>query len=298
MERRRVAIVGLGNVGRAALEAVRAADDLELAGVVRRRPAPLPGDGSVQVVGSIEELEAVDGAVVGAPTRLVGEVAQDLLARGISTVDSFDLHGEPMLAHRQRLGAAATGGGSVAVVGAGWDPGSDSVIRALFSAMVPEGAASTTFGPGLSMGHTVAARAIPGVDDALSFTHPAGDGVHRREVLVRLAPGSDPEQVRAAIRRDPYFASDETEVRFVDDLAPHRSLAHGVRIERRGRSAGVEGQRLRFEMRIENPALTAQMMVAGLRAAFRQAPGAYTLVELPPIDLLPGARSRWVHALV
>ena len=40
MQRTRVAVVGLGNVGRGAAEALAASPDFELAGVVRRRAQP------------------------------------------------------------------------------------------------------------------------------------------------------------------------------------------------------------------------------------------------------------------
>ena len=67
---------------------------------------------------------------------------------------------------------------------AGWDPGTDSVVRTLLEAMAPKGHTYTNFGPGMSMGHTVAVKAIPGVKDALSMTIPLGTGIHRRMVYV------------------------------------------------------------------------------------------------------------------
>ena len=50
-------------------------------------------------------------------------------------------------------------------------------------------------------------------------------------------------------------------------------------------------------MRINNPALTAQVMVCAARAALRMAPGAYTMPEIAPIDLLPGDREKWITKL-
>ncbi|MDE6681011.1 MAG: diaminopimelate dehydrogenase, partial [Muribaculaceae bacterium] len=34
------------------------------------------------------------------------------------------------------------------------------------------------------------------------------------------------------------------------------------------------------------------------RASFRLQPGAYTMIEIPPIDLLPGDRDNWIGRLV
>jgi diaminopimelate dehydrogenase len=51
-------------------------------------------------------------------------------------------------------------------------------------------------------------------------------------------------------------------------------------------------------MSINNPALTAQMLVSAARASMRQRPGAYTMIEVPVIDLLPGDRDQLIAHLV
>ena len=62
--------------------------------------------------------------------------------------------------------AAAAGhlcqkGNACAIVSAGWDPGADSIVRALMLACVPRGITHTNFGPGMSMGHTVCVKSNP-----------------------------------------------------------------------------------------------------------------------------------------
>lgn len=47
-------------------------------------------------------------------------------------------------------------------------------------------------------------------------------------------------------------------------------------------------------MSINNPALTAQVLVCTARAAMLQRPGCYTLIEIPVIDLLYGDRDELV----
>ena len=44
------------------------------------------------VVKDIKELKDVDVAVLATPTRSVEEYAKEILAMGINTVDSFDIH--------------------------------------------------------------------------------------------------------------------------------------------------------------------------------------------------------------
>ncbi|MEG0457132.1 MAG: diaminopimelate dehydrogenase, partial [Oscillospiraceae bacterium] len=69
---------------------------------------------------------------------------------------------------------------TVSIVSAGWDPGSDSIVRTLLEACAPKGITYTNFGPGMSMGHTVAVKALEGVKKALSMTIPLGTSIHRR----------------------------------------------------------------------------------------------------------------------
>ena len=56
---------------------------------------------------------------------------------------------------------------------------------------------------------------------------------------------------------------------------------------RKGVSGQTHNQLFKWEMRINNPALTSQVMVAAARASMKQQPWAYTMIQLPIIDLLP-----------
>lgn len=294
MKKKRLAIVGYGNIGRFTLDAVEAAPDFEIAGIVRRNPADrgdIPAE--IPVVGSIKDLEDVDVAVLATPTRSVEEHANEILAMGINTVDSFDIHTQ-IPALRKRLDEKAKSGNAVSVLSAGWDPGSDSVIRALLEAVAPKGITYTNFGPGMSMGHTVAVKSKEGVKDALSMTIPLGTGIHRRMVYVELLPGYELETVAKSIKEDPYFASDETHVMAVECVDDLKDMGHGVNMVRKGVSGKTHSQRFEFDMAINNPALTAQILVACARATFRLDPGCYTMIEIPVIDLLPGDRDQWI----
>lgn len=298
MKKIRAAVVGYGNIGHFALEALEAAPDFEVAGVVRRDPSKresIPTD--IPVVADIRELNDVDVAILATPTRKVEEYARETLALGINTVDSFDIHSQIPQLHRS-LGKVAEENGKVAVISAGWDPGSDSVVRTLLEAIAPKGLTYTNFGPGMSMGHTVAVKAIEGVKAALSMTIPTGTGIHRRMVYVELLPGYELEKVAAAIKADPYFASDETHVFEVESVDDVKDMGHGVNLVRKGVSGKTQNQLFEFDMKINNPALTGQVLVCVARAAMRQRPGCYTMIEIPVIDLLPGDRDRWIRRLV
>ncbi len=302
MKKIRVAVLGFGNVSREAVKAIRTSPDMELAGVVLRNPAKIPGVKrqvpDSPVVKDISELDRVDVVILGIPSRAVPEMAKKYLKMGLNTVDSYDIHGESILNLKQSLDAVCKNTQRVAVISAGWDPGSDSVVRALMESIAPRGLTYTNFGPGMSMGHTVAVKAIESVEDALSITIPKGQGLHKRMVYVKLKPGTDFEKVKDTILRDPYFAHDETHVFKVADVKSLIDMGHGVHIERKGVSGETHNQRIEFKMSVANPAATAQVMVSAARASMRQAPGCYTMIEIPPLDYLYGDREQLILRLV
>ena len=160
MKKIRAAVVGYGNIGRFTVEALQAAADFEIAGIVRRqgnkeKPAELA---DYEVVSDIRELKDVDVAILATPTRSCEEYARQILPLGINTVDSFDIHTD-IRGYRERLMALNKETGTVSIIAAGWDPGSDSVVRTLLQSLAPKGLSYTNFGPGMSMGHSPWVRA-------------------------------------------------------------------------------------------------------------------------------------------
>lgn len=298
MKKIRAAVVGYGNIGKYVLDALLAAPDFEVAGIVRRNIQEIPEElKNYEVVSDIRKLNTVDVAILCTPTRSVKSYATEILALGINTVDSFDIHTQIPELHRY-LDEVAKKYNKVSVISAGWDPGSDSVVRALLEACAPKGITYTNFGPGMSMGHTVAVKAIEGVKAALSMTIPTGTGIHRRMVYVELEKGQSFEEIAQKIKTDPYFANDETHVLQVECVDALLDMGHGVNLTRKGVSGKTQNQLFEFDMKINNPALTGQILVSAARAALRQQPGCYTLIEMPVIDMLYGERSELIKHLV
>ena len=298
MKKIRAAVVGYGNIGKFVIESLITSPDFEIAGIVRRNTSIIP-DAIKQfnVVSDIDQLEDVDVAILCTPTREVPKYAKEYLAKGINTVDSFDIH-TSIADLITELEPIAKQHNTTAIVSAGWDPGSDSIVRTLMQAAAPKGITYTNFGPGMSMGHSVAARSKDGVKNALSMTIPLGTGIHRRMVYIELEDSYDFNEVAKSIKEDPYFASDETHVIKVDSVDEVRDMGHGVTMVRKGVSGMTQNQRFEFNMSINNPALTAQILVGVARASFKQAPGAYTMIDIPVINLLPGERIDLIKHLV
>ena len=159
MKKIRAAVVGYGNIGHYTIEALEASPDFEIAGVVRRqgsqdKPQALA---NYEVVDDISKLKNVDVAILATPTRSCPEYAERITSLGINTVDSFDIH-TSILDYRTQQMANNKKTNTVSVISAGWDPGSDSIVRVLMESLAPKGLTYTNFGPGMSMGHSVCVR--------------------------------------------------------------------------------------------------------------------------------------------
>lgn len=302
-----VAVHGLGNIGRHVIDCLTCASDFKCLGVIRR--ASSLGTQELERRGlpdfaSIDDLIAAKGkpdvVILCGPSRSVPDDAAFYLAKGIRTVDSFDVHSDiPQLV--TRLDPIAKSNNTACITASGWDPGTDSVMRTLFEAMTPVGTTFTNFGRGRSMGHSVAARAIPGVADATSITIPIGGGRHSRLVYILAKENYSFEQIKKDLAADPYFMYDPLDVRQVfspEEMAAVADNSHGVLMERIGASGRTSNQHLVFDMKIDNPALTSQILVSCARAVTKMAPGCFTLIDVPPIYLLPGDRIKNIARLV
>lgn len=293
MQNIRVAIVGWGNVGRYCKYVIDETADMELAGVVRRASSLSVVDADLEdvtVVSDIKELGKIDVALVCVPSRLAGDKVVQLLEQGISTVDSFDIH-DQIIETKKRLDKIAKSNSAVSILGAGWDPGSDSVVRCLMQIVCPHALTTTTFGGqngGRSMGHTAAVKAIAGVKDAVSLTLPNGAGLQKRLVYVALEEGADFTQIADLIRQDAYFINDPTDVVAVNDVSKYDTLNHGGEIERR-----YDDILQRYQVEGINPLMTANVLVSSARAAYRakisEQFGAYTMIERPLVDFIAGS---------
>ena len=277
-------VIGYGNIGRYVVEALQVAPDFEIVGIVRRNAAEVPEElHNYKVVSRLQDLEGVQVAILCTPTRSVEHYATEALRLGINTVDSFDIHTQTVDLHRT-LGEVARKHQAVSIMS--------------LEACAPKGLTYTNFGPGMSMGHTVAVKAIEGVKAALSMTIPTGTGIHRRMVYIELQEGYLFGEVAQQIKNDPYFINDETYVLQVEKVDDLLDMGHGVNLTRKGVSGKTQNQWFEFNMRINNPALTAQIMVSSARASMRQQPGCYTLIEIPMADLLYGEREELIGHLV
>lgn len=299
MEIIRIGILGYGNLGKAVEKMVKEHPDIELAGIYSRRKLNHP------------LAKPVDRLCVGEPIDvliLCGGSATDLpqqtpeYARLYNVVDSFDHH-QQIRTHYKRVDEAAKKGRKLALVSCGWDPGLFSIMRALFTSILPESNVFTFWGRGISQGHSDAIRRIKGVKDARQYTVPlesameaakmymAGGShlepgkMHRRECYVVAEAQADLERIAKEIKTMPdYFADYETTVHFITQEklhAEHSGFPHGgTVIGVRPGSTGI------FQLNLSsNPDFTAGILISYSKAVYRMWKegeiGCRTVLEIP-----------------
>ncbi|HHV94290.1 MAG TPA: diaminopimelate dehydrogenase [Firmicutes bacterium] len=309
----RIGIVGYGNLGRGVEQAVRQNPDLELAAVFTRRP-PDQIHSQAQVLPVEKSWDFRDKIDV---MVLCGSSANDLPEQGplfasqFNTVDSYDLHAR-IPEYFERIDAAAKEGGNLSLIAAGWDPGLFSLARVLFNSILPKGKTYTFWGKGVSQGHSVAVRRLPGVKQAVQYTVPVPETIerirkgetpeltareqHQRICYVVPESGADRAAIETAIKTMPgYFADYDTTVYFITEeefAASHTGMPHGGFVITTGTTGG--GYRQQAELRLElanNPEFTGSVLAACARAVYRLRregkTGACTMFDLPVGYLSP-----------
>ncbi|TKS61267.1 MAG: putative diaminopimelate dehydrogenase [Nitrospira sp.] len=298
----RLAVVGFGKVGRVCAELISLSHDLSVAAIVRRAASvegKLPETlRSIPVTTHIGQARDVDAALLCVPTNAVEETAEQILRRGIPIIECAKLQGAALHAHKEAMHKLAIHHKTPAIVGAGWDPGALSVFRSWFALLAPGGITETRHHTGSSLRHTTMALSVTGVKDALCAEVRAVDGRLQRYVYVELQEGTDPEMVAQAIRADPLFLGEDTQVFPVESLAALEQEGRGVVLDRRGSPGRFGHQHLLLEARFDETVLTAQVMLGAARALPQLEPGVSCLLDIP-LNLLWGehaeqAERRWL----
>lgn len=310
MSKIKVGIVGYGNLGRGAEQAITQNDDMELVAVFTRRDPSSVAiatdsaqvchlDEAVQFKGEIDVMLLCGGSATDLPEQVPA------LAEHFTTVDSFDTHAL-IPKFFDEVDTAAQAGGNVSVISVGWDPGLFSLNRLLGEAVLPQGETYTFWGEGLSQGHSDAVRRIEGVKRGVQYTLPIEEAVnrvrsgenptlttrekHARVCYIVVDEGADQKAIEKTIVTMPnYFADYDTTVHFIDEAtfeAEHTGMPHGGFVIRSGESAQDDKQIVEFSLKLgSNPGFTSSVLVAYARAAYRLAQkgatGAHTVFDIP-----------------
>jgi diaminopimelate dehydrogenase len=125
------------------------------------------------------------------------------------------------------------------------------------------------------------AKSVVGVKDARCTEVRTTDGRLQRYVYVELEQGVNADRVAEAIRADPLFLGEETQVFPVESLASLEEAGRGVVLDRRGPPGRLSHHHFLIEARFDESVLTAQVMLAAARSLPQLEPGAYALTDIP-----------------
>lgn len=217
----KAAIAGYGNLGKSLRRAIENSDDYALVGIFSRRSLNLPL--YLPLGGAAAYANCIDVLFLAFESSSLPLLAPAV--KYFDTVDSFDIH-QKAEEYAQRLNEVKPN--TLSLYGAGWDPGLLSIIR---SAATLCGKPVTTWGKGVSQGHSNALRRINGVTDGVEVTLPVGLGKHKRLCYVCCDKALQ-ERIEGEIRQIPcYFEGQDVEVRFCTKQQVER-------IKREGSHAG------------------------------------------------------------
>ncbi|NMB46178.1 MAG: diaminopimelate dehydrogenase [Firmicutes bacterium] len=303
----RIGIVGYGNLGRGVEKAISQTSDMELVAIFTRRPPD-----QIQTTGNLVSAANIDHYQSDIDVMILcGGSSTDLPEQGplyatqFNTVDSFDFHAR-IPAYFAKIDQAAKGGGNLSLISTGWDPGLFSLARLLFASVLPAGKTYTFWGKGVSQGHSVAIRRIPGVRHAVQYTVPVPDTIdkirqgmtpaltpreeHLRICYVVAEPQADLAQIESTIKTMPgYFADFDTTVHFITEeefANNHTGMPHGGFVIRTGTTGDGHQQQTEFRLTLEsNPEFTGSVLTAYARAVYRMRQagetGARTVFDIP-----------------
>lgn len=274
MNRRQLAIIGYGRLGRACAAAVAESQDFALAGIVVRVGAG-GGELGIQapVVEHVRDLERVTAALVCVPVAVATGVVRDLLQERIPIVECAMFEGNALERYYQAIAEVAKHHRVPAVVGAGWNPGMLPLFLRAFEILVPKGTTMFSAGPGLKLHHTEALRGVSGVKGALATELRSADGEIERYVYVELSGGTTLETARAALALDPLYSGDRTQVFAVDSIAALEAEGAGIVAERRGTSRSGAHQNMLLEARFDPMTFAARVMLDAVRKLPALGPG-------------------------
>ncbi len=329
----KVLLVGFGNVGRSIMKILPQYPDMEMIGIVTRRPADVSKELKGVDIYRLNQPKAylrcgADVAIMCGGSKNDLPMQTPFFAHDFNVVDSFDTHGhigpyvdketgQPMLGHLETVDIICRQSKHTGHIGIGWDPGTFSLMRALFGVGMAGYNVNAFYGltpkGGLSMGHTNAIKGIPGVIDARQYTHANLEAIERirnglnleltdrdmhwRECKV-VAPMDNDVRMRIAnvIKSMPiYFEPYDTKVTFVSQAEldlEKGDLSHDGLVIISGPTGYMEFKNVWKS----NPTGTAGFLLAYARATHRANMagryGCLTILDTPVVDLLPDPSAR------
>lgn len=270
----KAAIAGYGNLGKSLRRAIENSDDYALVGIFSRRSLNLPL--YLPLGGAAAYANCIDVLFLAFESSSLPTLAPAV--KYFDTVDSFDIH-QKAEEYAQRLNEVKPN--TLSLYGAGWDPGLLSIIRSTATLC---GKPVTTWGKGVSQGHSNALRRINGVTDGVEVTLPVGLGKHKRLCYVCCDKALQ-ERIEGEIRQIPcYFEGQDVEVRFCTKQQVERIKREGSHAGRVTASTPIYSADFLLKTQSNTDLTAAIMLTYGkvltkLKAEGKR--GAFSVLDIP-----------------
>ncbi len=290
MKKIRVGVVGLGNLGTSVAKFVASDPRFELVAIFSRRKIV----SNFAPVVQFEKIEKFKGKIdimflcSGSFSTLQNDAKRIL--KNFNTIDAFDTH-EKINSHISSCQKIAKENNKVAFCSFGWDPGLFSLMRLIFHSI--EGKCFTSWGKGISQGHTQALKQIKDVKDAIEYTVPnknlikklkSGKSINLNKLHTRICyvyAEKNYQKIKKKILQIPnYFKGQKVKIKFVENqklLELKKSFHKG--------QVFTQFDTLNFSLATDsNPDITAKILLAFACVEYQyiQAKkfGAYSILEI------------------
>ena len=288
----KIGVVGMGNLGNAVKREIERSGLFELVACFSKRDV----EGCEKVENIPNYVGKIDTLFLCGGSQNELEKQTEKYLKDFNIVEAYDNHNR-LCNYVKRADLLAKENKKVAFCAFGWDPGLFSLMRALFEIVGYK--PFTTWGVGVSQGHTQAVKNLNGVFDAVQFTIPLKreveriekglqprQNLHKRLCFVVCDKAKRKEIKEKIVTMQDYFRGYKTTVRFVsqEKLSKLKNFSHKGRVF-------CEGNVINFNLDLpSNPAFTARVMVGYARAveklSKRRKYGAYTIFDVPLSDVL------------
>ena len=300
MRKIKIGIVGYGNLGKAVEKLSLLDDSVELVAIFSHRD--IVSDFGIKseyiyninnYINKINILVMCGGSYQDIPKETIN------ILKNFNVINSFDTH-KRIFTEIRKANKVAKQNKKIALYSFGWDPGLFSFMRALMFG-VSQTQPHTTWGKGVSMGHSNAIKAIDGVKFARAYTVPIKRSITnmkmnksdtlelKRECYVVKKPQSDCKKIATEIANNKtYFGDCKLKIKFISEKnfkARHNKLFHEGEVFDNFELFGEKFE-MSFKVKMTSNALfTAKILLLyakGLNKIKKfYGSGAYTILEIP-----------------
>lgn len=295
MKKIKIGILGYGNLGKSIEKIAHGSQNFEIVAIFSRRQITSPLGTKTECVENLAGYKNKIDIIFlcGGSYNDTMSQAQQVL-KNFNSIDAFDTHAK-IAEHLATCNSLATKHQKIAFCSLGWDPGLFSLMRVLFTSLGKQ--VYTTWGKGVSQGHTQAIKQVQNVIDGIQYTIPKSEiikqvkaGViknpdstqlHKRICYI-TAKKSHQNEISQTIKNLPnYFAGYETHIHFVSKpaLQKYKKQYHSGEVF-------CVNDELNFKIKTSsNPDFTAKIMLtyapALIKLQKQKRYGAYSILDIP-----------------